>query len=68
MENKPVKIVCTECNSIQDAVIEDAWPFPIYVHTCTSCGYIIMESEWNEVKQSTNGKEENNTTGIGILQ
>ena len=52
MESLPVKIICPECNSIQDAVIEDAWPFPIYVHKCTGCEYIIMESEWNECDKS----------------
>jgi uncharacterized Zn finger protein len=49
MEKKEVKIICNECDSIQDAVVEDCWPFPIYVHRCTNCGYINMESEWNEL-------------------
>ncbi len=50
MKTEQVKIICPECCDIQDAVVEDAWPFPIYVHTCTSCNYIIMESEWESIQ------------------
>lgn len=50
---KPVKIVCPQCDSVQDAIVEGAWPWPIYVHYCTGCNYIIMESEWNEFKPKT---------------
>jgi len=50
---KPVKIVCPECDSVQDAIVEGAWPWPIYVHHCTNCKHIIMESEWNELKDDS---------------
>lgn len=48
---KEVKIECPECGSIETA-IEDytTEPFPTYLHICNKCGYVIMESEWREVK------------------
>ena len=44
---KPVKIVCPECGSIQDAIEDHTTiPFSTLIHECTSCEYMIMESEW----------------------
>ena len=50
MEDKKVKIKCPECNSVEDAEIQEGWPWSIYIHKCTSCGYIIMESDWQEIE------------------
>ncbi len=46
----PVIIECPECKCVQGASIELAIPFDIYIHECEKCGFIIMESDWNEVK------------------
>ena len=48
-----VKIRCPNCESIQNAIEEEliGFPFLIYVHFCTECGYEITESEWNVVKR-----------------
>ena len=47
------RIVCPKCKRAQDAkiVFEDWMPFPCYAHDCTGCGYIILESEWEQVKE-----------------
>lgn len=56
MENtykKPVRIECPECHEIQAAEVEYLYNFwDIYYHQCIKCGYIILESEWNEVEDS----------------
>lgn len=49
------KIICPECDSIQTGIVEHTIPWHSYVHTCTKCKYIIMESEWNRVE--TNGNK-----------
>lgn len=41
-------IFCPKCGSFQQAEVLPAIPWPIYVHDCTACGYIITESEWNK--------------------
>jgi uncharacterized Zn finger protein len=40
------KIRCPECKTEQEAKVLHTFPFYSYVHECTECGYIIMESEW----------------------
>ena len=50
----PVKIQCPECRQVQDAQVELTFPFHTYIHTCEKCKYVIMESEWMEVKIVTN--------------
>lgn len=52
-----VRIKCPECGTIQDAIIEHTLPFSTYVHFCEKCGYVIMESEWEEIKET---EDENN--------
>jgi len=47
------KIVCPECDWIQEAKVEHTIPWHTYVHTCEKCKHIIMESEWNNYKPST---------------
>jgi len=49
MKKIKVKIICPECLSVQKAIEEQAIPFWIYIHQCTNCGYIIMESEWERI-------------------
>lgn len=52
-----VKIICPRCGSIETAV-EDymTMPFSTYLHRCNKCGYVIMESEWQRVKEEEKGK------------
>lgn len=50
MKTRKEKIQCPECDHVQMAVVEELWPWDNYTHECTKCGYIIMESEWNEVE------------------
>jgi len=45
-------IECPRCGALQEALIVHTVPFYTYLHTC-SCGYEIMESEWQPAK---NGK------------
>lgn len=42
-------IECPECKRIQKAQIELTYPWFSFVHKCTRCKYIIMESEWNKI-------------------
>lgn len=42
-------IECPLCKHIQPAKVEPKIPFDSYIHHCVKCGYVIMESEWNEV-------------------
>ena len=47
-----VTIECPECGFIQPAVVNcNTAPFNTYIHDCNHCGYLIQESEWNEVKE-----------------
>ena len=41
-------IKCPECGRIQKAEVTAGYPWNIYVHHC-ECGYIITESEWEEI-------------------
>ncbi len=45
-----VMIKCPSCDYVQAAIIEHSVPFNTYIHHCEKCEYIIMESEWDEVK------------------
>lgn len=48
-----VTIECPECGLIQPAVVNcNTAPFNTYIHDCKHCGYLIQESEWNEVKET----------------
>jgi ribosomal protein S27E len=44
------EIICPECNHIQLAKVKDMDPWNIFIHKCSNCGYIITESDWEEVK------------------
>lgn len=50
----PERIVCPSCECAQTAWVE--WrggrPWPGYVHECLFCGYLSIESEWEEVKDA----------------
>ncbi len=39
-------IVCPECETLQAATVLHSWPWWTYVHKCSHCRYIILESEW----------------------
>lgn len=41
------RIVCPECWSGQVATVYRTQPFEMMAHECTSCGWLITESEWN---------------------
>jgi hypothetical protein len=43
-------IRCPECNHLQIATIEHTAPWYSYVHECSNCKYVIMESEWEGIK------------------
>ena len=43
-------IKCPECGLKQPATVKHTKPFYSYVHRCTKCKYIIMESEWEMVE------------------
>jgi len=49
------KIICPECNRIQDAKVEHTFPWFSYIHEC-ECGFIIMESEWIRVEPKNTTK------------
>lgn len=51
VEQEPVQIVCPDCGAIEQAyaVLYEGTPFWTYIHECTNCGYIISESEWEEL-------------------
>lgn len=43
-------IICPKCMAIELATIDiTTFPWDTYIHHC-SCGYVIMESEWNPEK------------------
>lgn len=44
-------IKCPECGCVQDACVMDGGVFPVYIHECNECSFIIMESEWDAVKK-----------------
>ncbi len=47
---KEVKIVCPQCGSIETAIEDyNSRPWATYIHNCSQCEYVIMESEWEEV-------------------
>lgn len=48
----PDTIECPQCGCVQEAYIECPrnQPHDIYVHCCTKCEHVIMESEWQSVK------------------
>ena len=48
---KHVKIRCPICKHVQNARVRKTLPFYTYMHICKKCGYVITESEWDEVKQ-----------------
>ena len=49
---RSVKIECPECRQVCNAYIKwwDNFPFADYTHECEHCGYMIMESEFEEIK------------------
>lgn len=43
-------IWCPQCETEQDAQVEETAPWWTFLHNCEECGYLIMESEWNKVE------------------
>jgi hypothetical protein len=44
-------IICPECGAIELAtVIKNELTWWTYIHRCSKCEYVIMESEWNTAK------------------
>jgi len=50
MDSHTQKIKCPECDKVQPGTIEHTFPWWSYVHHCVKCEYIIMESEWQNLK------------------
>ena len=50
IEFEPVMIKCPECKTIQAAIVEHTIPWGTHIHECNECKYLIMESEWEEIK------------------
>lgn len=48
------RIVCPKCETVQNASVEHVkgafWLS--YVHRCVNCQYVILESEWQTVKET----------------
>lgn len=42
------QIVCPVCGSIENAIVYETYPFELYAHICSKCGYQITESEWHK--------------------
>ncbi len=42
-------IKCPECLMVCEAEVFREQPWFVYVHECEHCGYIITESDWEEV-------------------
>lgn len=49
-------VVCPECKTQQVAQVTHTTAGNVYIHEC-DCGYMIMESEWYEVKFDNNRGE-----------
>jgi C4-type Zn-finger protein len=45
-------IVCPKCQSVETATVEHTAPFWTYTHSCSKCGYLIMESEWDQLEEN----------------
>lgn len=54
-------IKCPSCDKVQIAIVNHTTPFHTYIHECTSCNYVIMESEWDALKTNLI-KQTNNPT------
>lgn len=52
-EFTPVMIKCPSCDTVQGAIVKHTIPFGTFIHKCIKCEYLIMESEWDEVKPFT---------------
>lgn len=52
MNSHQETVRCPECESIEVATVEHYWPWPAFVHHCSKCAYIIMESEWERVNDT----------------
>jgi len=44
-------IKCPECGSIELATVDTStWPWNTFIHHCSKCEYVIMESDWDQMK------------------
>lgn len=45
-------IICPVCDFEQISTVkkQPRLPFVTYIHECDACGYIITESEWQQVE------------------
>lgn len=50
-ETVVVVIRCPNCGAIEKAIPKPGVPWWTYIHECTQCEYIIMESEWCELEK-----------------
>ena len=51
------RITCPNCDTVQEANVgtNKNLPWLAYVHWCDSCGYLILESEWNVAECAYSG-------------
>ena len=44
-------IICPQCKAVELAEIDHSTiPFSTYIHICSKCNFIIMESDWNPLR------------------
>lgn len=63
MSQTQQQIICPECDSQEDAVVEHTVPFWTYYHKCDNCGHTILESEW----QLVTPRKETPSNGSGFF-
>ena len=56
-ESHTEEIECPECGTRQIATVQHVLPWWAYVHECTKCGYVIMESEWKTISSDLKTNE-----------
>jgi Zn ribbon nucleic-acid-binding protein len=63
-------IVCPSCKSIELASVFFGGFFNVYIHECSSCGHIIMESEWEPAATDARGDDQSihEAIGGGVLE
>lgn len=52
-------IRCPECKTTQPAIVSrrPGHPWPTYLHQCDHCSYLITESEWDSILNTTTPTE-----------
>lgn len=48
-------IICPNCGETCQAEVKESFPFNDFTHQCEHCGYWIMESEYETIKNKNDG-------------